>query len=78
MVLSDGWELPFSEVIDWSRAAVQISEKALLQVPSMLRSMTKEKILSLRQQGFFLYATYLSSVQQIVSTTLKVGQEILP
>lgn len=33
VLLSDGWELPFSEVIDWSKAAVVGSERLLLQVP---------------------------------------------
>lgn len=32
VLLSDGWELPFSEVIDWSKAAVVGSERLLLQV----------------------------------------------
>ncbi len=72
VVLSDGWVLPFSEVIDWSRAAIQISEKALLQMPTMLRSIKRDRILAMRQQGYFLYASYLSSVDQMVSTTLKV------
>ncbi len=70
--MSDGWELPFADIIDWSRAAVQISEKALLQMPVMLRSISEDRILSMRQQGYFFYASYLSSVEQMVATTLKV------
>ncbi|KAM7029472.1 exostosin-like 1 isoform 2-T2 [Acridotheres tristis] len=31
VLLSDGWELPFAEVIDWGRAAVVGSERLLLQ-----------------------------------------------
>lgn len=32
MLLSDGWELPFAEAIDWGKAAVVGSERLLLQV----------------------------------------------
>lgn len=32
MVLSDEWELPFSEVIDWSKAALIVEEKNVLFV----------------------------------------------
>jgi len=31
-MLSNGWELPFSEVIDWNQAAVIGDERLLLQV----------------------------------------------
>ena len=72
VVMSDGWNLPFSSVIDWSRAVLHISEKALLQVPIILRSISRLQILSMKQQGTFLYYTYFSSIHQIISTTLKV------
>lgn len=32
VLLSNGWELPFSEVIDWRRVAVWGDERLLLQV----------------------------------------------
>lgn len=32
MMLSNGWELPFSEIIDWNTAAVIGDERLLLQV----------------------------------------------
>ncbi|MEE6520348.1 hypothetical protein FKM82_018191 [Ascaphus truei] len=32
VMLSNGWELPFSEVIDWNQAAVIGDERLLLQV----------------------------------------------
>jgi len=31
-MLSNGWELPFSEIIDWNTAAVIGDERLLLQV----------------------------------------------
>lgn len=32
VLLSDGWELPFAEAIDWGKAAVVGNERLLLQV----------------------------------------------
>ena len=34
LVLSNGWKLPFHEVIDWSQAAIDADERLLLQVRS--------------------------------------------
>ncbi|NXQ94371.1 EXT1C protein, partial [Sagittarius serpentarius] len=33
VLLSDGWELPFAEAIDWGKAAIVGNERLLLQVP---------------------------------------------
>ena len=32
VLLSNGWRLPFAEVIDWSQAVIQADERLLLQV----------------------------------------------
>ncbi|MBN3286890.1 EXT1B protein, partial [Polyodon spathula] len=71
VMLSNGWELPFSEVIDWNTAAVIGDERLLLQVPSTVRSIHQDKILALRQQTQFLWEAYFSSVEKIVLTTLE-------
>eukprot|EP00057_Strongylocentrotus_purpuratus_P030991 XP_783281.3 PREDICTED: exostosin-1 [Strongylocentrotus purpuratus] len=75
MLLSNGWELPFSEVIDWSKAVVFGDERLLLQVPSIVRSITAEQILLLRQQTQFLWNSYFSSTEKIVHTTLEIIKE---
>lgn len=36
VMLSNGWELPFSEIIDWNTAAVIGDERLLLQVGTPL------------------------------------------
>uniref|UniRef100_A0A672FTM2 Exostosin-1-like n=1 Tax=Salarias fasciatus TaxID=181472 RepID=A0A672FTM2_SALFA len=75
VILSNGWELPFSEVIDWRKAAIVGDERLLLQVPSITRSVGRDRILALRQQTQFLWDAYFSSVAKIVSTTLEIIQD---
>ena len=72
VLLSNGWELPFSEVIDWSKALVQGDERLLTEIPSVVRSYSKEQILAMKQQALFLYEAYFSSVEKILLTTLEV------
>ncbi|KAK6167913.1 hypothetical protein SNE40_021838 [Patella caerulea] len=72
VLLSNRWELPFSEVIDWSKAVVSADERLLLQVPSIVRSISQSEILFYRQQTQFIWETYLSSVEKIVLTTLEI------
>lgn len=39
VLLSNGWELPFSEIIDWNKAAIIGDERLLLQVhPNLTHS----------------------------------------
>ncbi|KAI0229804.1 Exostosin-1a [Lamellibrachia satsuma] len=75
VLLSNGWVLPFAEVIDWSKAAIWGDERLLLQVPSLVRSISHGEILSLRQHTQFLWNAYFSSVEKIVDTTLEVMKE---
>ncbi|XP_073711744.1 exostosin-1 [Misgurnus anguillicaudatus] len=72
VLLSNGWELPFSEVIDWSKAAVIGDERLLLQVPSITRPAGPDRIPAPRQQTQFLWDAYFSSVTKIVLTTLEI------
>ncbi|XP_061572361.1 exostosin-1a-like isoform X2 [Cololabis saira] len=75
VMLSNGWELPFSEIINWNTAAVIGDERLLLQIPSTVRSIHQDKILSLRQQTQFLWEAYFNSVEKIVLTTLEIIQD---
>ncbi|MEQ2193658.1 hypothetical protein XENOCAPTIV_008337 [Xenoophorus captivus] len=40
VMLSNGWELPFSEIIDWNTAAVIGDERLLLQVRARVHKIT--------------------------------------
>ncbi|XP_062818218.1 exostosin-like 1 [Anolis carolinensis] len=72
VLLSNGWELPFSEVIDWSKSAIVGDERLLLQIPSTVRCLHSDKILAFQQQTQFLWEAYFSSVEKIVHTTLEI------
>lgn len=72
LVLSNGWKLPFHEVIDWSQAAIDADERLLLQVPEILRSIPAGKVFRMRQQTQVLWERYLCSVEKIVMTTLEI------
>ncbi|XP_018330965.1 exostosin-1 isoform X2 [Agrilus planipennis] len=78
VLLSNGWELPFSEVIDWNKAVLWADERLLLQVPNMVRSIPPTKILELRQQTQSLWDRYFSSIEKIVFTTLEIIKGRLP
>uniref|UniRef100_A0A8C8VR33 Exostosin-like 1 n=1 Tax=Pelusios castaneus TaxID=367368 RepID=A0A8C8VR33_9SAUR len=76
VLLSNGWELPFSEVIDWSKSAIVGDERLLLQV-TWCQAMYESLILAFQQQTQFLWEAYFSSVEKIVQTTLEVSHKPL-
>lgn len=43
VMLSNGWELPFSEIIDWNTAAVIGDERLLLQVTAQRHTSNTHK-----------------------------------
>lgn len=72
VLLANGWELPFSEVVDWTRCTVQADERLLLQVPEVVRSINASQMLQMRQQTQLIWNRYFSSVQKIVFATLEI------
>ncbi|XP_054720882.1 exostosin-1-like [Uloborus diversus] len=77
VLLSNGWELPFGEAIQWSKAIVFADERLLLQVPDIVRSISPTRVHAFRQQTQVLWDNYFSSVEKIVSTTLEIIRERL-
>ncbi|RVE66608.1 hypothetical protein OJAV_G00109090 [Oryzias javanicus] len=72
VLLSNGWELPFSDVIQWNQAVIEGDERLLLQVPSTVRAVGNARVLALRQRTQMLWDAYFSSVDKIVLTTLEI------
>ncbi|XP_054910931.1 exostosin-1c isoform X2 [Poeciliopsis prolifica] len=72
VLLSNGWELPFSDVIQWNQAVIEGDERLLLQVPSTVRAVPNGRVLQLRQRTQMLWDAYFSSVDKIVLTTLEI------
>ncbi|RNA30807.1 exostosin-1 [Brachionus plicatilis] len=72
VLLSDGWILPFSEIINWNRAIVRVKENQLMQVNSILREIPYEKIIEMRKLSLFLYEKYFSSLELIIDTTVEI------
>ncbi|XP_032719709.1 exostosin-like 1 isoform X1 [Lontra canadensis] len=75
VLLSPRWELPFSEVIDWTKAAIVADERLPFQVLAALREMPTTRVLALRQQTQFLWDAYFSSVEKVIHTTLEIIQD---
>lgn len=75
VILSNDWVLPFDEVIDWSGVVVSGDERALFQLPELLRTLEDWQINAMRVKCLAIYDTYFSSVEKIVLTTLKIVSE---
>jgi len=72
VLLSNNYELPFSEVIDWNKVVIWGDERLLLQVPAMVRSISQTQILAMRQQSQLVWEAYFSSVDKIINTVIEV------
>ncbi|XP_012578073.1 PREDICTED: exostosin-like 1 isoform X1 [Condylura cristata] len=75
VLLSPRWVLPFSEVIDWTKAAIVADERLPRQVLAALQEMPPAQVLAFRQQTQFLWDAYFSSVEKVIYTTLEVIQD---
>lgn len=76
VLLSNGWDLPFKDLIDWSKFSLNIDERNLLQLPSIIEGISEQMILSMRQQTLFIYKTYFSSVTNILNMMLEVNSTL--
>lgn len=72
VVLGDGWVWPFNEIIDWTKAALQIEEAWLPQLADHLRDIKASSIQELRNNCQQLYSKYFSSIQKIILSVLEI------
>ncbi|XP_064118315.1 exostosin-2-like [Macrobrachium nipponense] len=73
IIVADSYVLPFSEVIDWQEAAIQIYEEDLPTVlQAIQKDVSEERIEEMQKQVIWLYETYFSTMKDITLTTLKI------
>ncbi|CAH1799396.1 unnamed protein product [Owenia fusiformis] len=72
VIIADSYIMPFSEVLDWERAAVVVREDDLADIGHILEDISIEKIHSMRKQVKFYYETYFATIKDITLTTLQI------
>ncbi|XP_045197567.2 exostosin-2-like [Mercenaria mercenaria] len=72
VVVADSYVMPFSEVLDWKRAAVTVREDDLGDVVKILQSFSTERIYEMRQQVHFFFNKYFRTMKDITLTTLQI------
>ncbi|RWS27310.1 exostosin-2-like protein, partial [Leptotrombidium deliense] len=75
VIVIDEYVLPFETKIDWKRTSVRIQEHALPEIVNILKQMSPETILQMRDQSLFIFEKYFSSMKAIVLSTLKILNE---
>ena len=72
VVLGDYIEMPFSEILDWNRAAIFLPVARVTEIFFFLRTFTDSDIAEMRKQGRFFWETYFGSTRKIVDSLLAV------
>ncbi|KAK8379154.1 hypothetical protein O3P69_019178 [Scylla paramamosain] len=73
VIVADGYQMPFSEVIDWREASVQVYEEDLPEVMNILRrDVSVERQGEMQRQVLWLYEQYFATMKDITLTTLKI------
>lgn len=72
VIIADSYILPFSEVLDWKRAAIVIDEDDLLEVMPILRNISSKRVELMRRQVEFFWSSYFNSIDSITLTTLQI------
>ncbi|XP_043256356.1 exostosin-2 [Colletes gigas] len=72
VIIADSLIMPFYGVIDWTRAAIFIREVDMLSIISVLKKVSKQRIIELKEQGAWLYKKYFKSMEKIMLTTLEI------
>lgn len=75
VIVIDGAILPFSNVLDWKRAAVFIMEDYLNTLFSVLNNISSSRIAQMQRQVKFLYEKYFKDLRAIVETSLDIIQD---
>ncbi|XP_052239253.1 exostosin-2-like isoform X2 [Dreissena polymorpha] len=72
VVIADSYVMPFSEVLDWKRAAVILREDDLGNLLTVLQSFSTARIHAMRQQVTFIFNRYFRTMRDITLATLQI------
>lgn len=72
IISADTIVLPFSDVIDWKRVSLTVSEGDLGSILKVAEAVAPHKREEMSQQARWLYTTYFSSMERITATTLDI------
>lgn len=75
VVVIDGLVMPFSNIIDWKRAAIFIMEDYLSTLMEVLGSISQNRIKEMQKQIKFLYEKYFTGIKSVLETTLDIIQD---
>lgn len=72
IVGGDAAELPFSEFVDWSRAALLLPLARVTELHFILRTYLDVDIVELRRRGRLLWENYLATTSRVINTVLSL------
>jgi hypothetical protein len=72
VIFSDGWVLPFSELLDWSEFSLHLPENQAGRCLEVLRSIPDETVLKMRRKALWVYQQFFSSVEIQISCLLRL------
>ena len=72
VILGDSAELPYSELIDWSKAVLILPKPRASELHFFLRTFTDADVMELKRHGRIIWETYFGTTHSILSTVLSV------
>jgi len=74
VIISDKYELPFSDLIDWDSCSIRVKEDEVSDLLGIIkRNLDREE--GLRENVKKIYDLYFSSAGEIVNTALQLCRE---
>lgn len=70
VILSDYYDLPFNDILDWKKFAVILKEKDVYQLKSILKSITHEEFVALHKgvaEVCFYIIVYIITPKSVIS-----------
>jgi len=72
VILGSHAELPYSELLDWSRAVITLPKQRVTELYFLLRTYSNIDIMELKRNGRMFWETYFGTTRSVVSTLLAV------